>query len=489
MTIESTIKNDEADLKALGYQPSLRRTMSSFTSFALAFSMVSIITGVLGLFADPFNRVGGAGILLWLLVIPLVACIVFVYAHLAARIPVTGYAYQWSSRLVNKNYGWFTGWIALLSFFAGTAGTASAVGGVFAPEIWASPTQGNVQALSIAATLVACAINIFGIRIATRINDVGAMIELIGTTVLIALLIVGVFFAFDKTQGIALLSNTTPVGANPLSFSSWALACLLPVNVLLGWEGAADLAEETLDPRRAASKAMINAVAISALIGVVLFALLAMAIPGPIADFLKQPENPVIGIVRSRFGNTAATLMLIVAFASIFSCLIANVAVATRMTFALSRDKMLPASSILSGVSKSFGTPVAAIIFVTAIAIVLNLLSGGIITALYSMVGLAFYLTYFLTMLATYLAFKNGRIPDAPAGAFSLGGWLVPAIVVGMLWSICVICTFSLPDESHPGAYAMLTMLAIGAAWWALKLRGDLAAGRAGPPDTSVRSK
>jgi len=195
MTIESTLKNDEADLQALGYQPSLRRTMSSFTSFALAFSMVSIVTGVLGLFADPFNRVGGSGILLWFLVIPLVACIVFVYAHLAARIPVTGYAYQWSSRLVNKNYGWFTGWIALLSFFAGTAGTASAVGGVFAPEIWASPTQGNVQALSIAATLVACAINIFGIRIATRINDIGAMTELVGTTVLIALLIVGVLRA------------------------------------------------------------------------------------------------------------------------------------------------------------------------------------------------------------------------------------------------------------------------------------------------------
>jgi hypothetical protein len=104
-------------------------------------------------------------------------------------------------------------------------------------------------------------------------------------------------------------------------------------------------------------------------------------------------------------------------------------------------------------------------------------------------VGLGFYCTYFLTMLATYLAFKNGRIPNAPAGAFGLGGWLVPAIVVGMLWSICVIATFSLPDESHPGAYAMLTMLAIGAAWWALKLRGDLAAGRAGPPDTPARSK
>ena len=77
---------DEADLAALGYAQKLHRTMGPFTSFALAFSMVSINTGVVTLFSDPFTRVGGVGILLWLVVIPLVACIVLVYAHLSARI-------------------------------------------------------------------------------------------------------------------------------------------------------------------------------------------------------------------------------------------------------------------------------------------------------------------------------------------------------------------------------------------------------------------
>eukprot|EP01132_Coremiostelium_polycephalum_P023915 gene23915-28630_t len=80
--------------------------------------MVSINTGVVTLFADPFNRVGGIGILLWLLVIPLVCCIVMVYCHLAGRIPLTGYAYQWSSRLAGNHFGWFTGWVAFTSFVA-----------------------------------------------------------------------------------------------------------------------------------------------------------------------------------------------------------------------------------------------------------------------------------------------------------------------------------------------------------------------------------
>jgi amino acid transporter len=475
--------SDEADLAALGYPQKLHRTMGPFTSFCLAFSMVSINTGVVTLFADPFNRVGGFGVLLWFLVIPFVSCIVLVYSHLSARIPVTGYAYQWSSRLVNKSYGWFTGWIAMISFMAGTAGTASAIGAVFAPEIWADPTQGQVQALSISATILVCAINIFGIKVATKMNDIGAVIELLGSAILMLALMFGVFYLFSDSQGFGLLTDTTPASGNPLSLTTFALAMLLPVNVLLGWEGAADLAEETLDPRRAAAQAMIRAVAVSSICGVTMFALLALSIPGPVAEFLKHAENPVIGLVRTRFGDFAALMMLVVAFASIFACLIANMAVATRMIYALSRDNMLPGSKMLMGVSARTGTPVVAIILVTAIAIVMNLAAGGFVAALYSMVGLTYYLTYFLTLVGAYLAHRQNRIPAAPVDAFGLGDWLVPTIGIGLLWTLVVIATFSIPTESHPGAFMTMFMLAVGATWWVVKLRGDLAAGRAGPPD------
>ncbi|MCX4162047.1 MULTISPECIES: amino acid permease [Paraburkholderia] len=170
---EQQVASDDADLATLGYQQKLHRTMGSFTSFALAFSMVSINTGVVTLFSDPFTRVGGVGILLWLVVIPLVFCIVMVYSHLAGRIPLTGYAYQWSSRLAGNHFGWFTGWVAFISFAAGTAATSAAIGSVFAPEIWPNPTQLQIQLLSIGATVVVGVLNVFGIRIATRMNDLG----------------------------------------------------------------------------------------------------------------------------------------------------------------------------------------------------------------------------------------------------------------------------------------------------------------------------
>ena len=472
---------DDADLAALGYKQKLHRTMGPFTSFALAFSMVSINTGVVTLFSDPFTRVGGVGILLWLLVIPLVFCIVLVYSHLAGRIPLTGYAYQWSSRLAGNHFGWFTGWVAFVSFLAGTAATAAAIGSVFAPEIWAHPTQGQIQGLSIAATLVVGFLNIFGIKLATRINDVGASIELVGTVVLAIVLFAGVFFFFGHTQGLHILVSAEPTSKQPIHFATVALATLLPVSVLLGWEGAADLAEETKDPRRTAPRAMIRAVIVSSVLGFVVFALLGIAIPGSVSDLLAQPENPVIQIVRLQLGRIAGSLMVAVAFASILACLIANMAVATRMTFALSRDRMLPASTFLSSINPRFGTPVGAIVLITVISVALNLASGGFVTAIYSMVGLTYYLTYLLTLVAAYYAYKNGRMPSAPKGVFDLGRWLVPMIVIGAIWAVFVIVTLTLPDENHSAAVTTAITIAVGVIWWLVSLRGRLNAGKAGP--------
>ncbi|MCW2986703.1 MAG: Urea carboxylase-related amino acid permease [Conexibacter sp.] len=475
--------NDSADLAALGYKPKLHRTMGAYTSFALAFSMVSINTGIITLFADPFSRIGGVAILIWLAIIPLVGTLVAVYAHLAGRIPLTGYAYQWSSRLVGANFGWFTGWVALISFLAGTAATAAAVGSVFAPEIWHDPSRGQIQLLSIGATVVVCVINVFGVRIATHVNNVGASIELAGTVVLGIVLLGGLLFFFGDARGPGVLVDTAHIGDAPITLTSVALAALLPVYVLLGWEGAADLSEETVDPRRAAPRAMIRSVVVSGAAGFVIFALLGMAIPGHVTTFLGRDGNPVFNLIDVQVGAFAKDIMVVIAFASIFACLIANMAVATRMVFALSRDNMLPGSRALAAVDDRTGTPIAAIIGVTVLAVVLNVLNAGLVAKIFAIVGLGYYATYLLTMIAALFAQRRGRIPAAPEGVFGLGRWLVPTAGLGVAWTVVVIVTLTVPKVNNTTAYYFAGAVAIGALWWAVALRGRLARGEAGPPD------
>ena len=97
-----------------------------------------------------------------------------------------------------------------------------------------------------------------------------------------------------------------------------------------------------------------------------------------------------------------------------------------------------------------------------AIAVVLNSASGGFVTAIYSMVGLTHYLTYFLTLVAAIIAWRAGRIPAPPQGVFNLGRWLVPLAVIGGLWTLAVIATLSIPDENRAAALTTVVVLIIG---------------------------
>ena len=136
--------NDVDDLHQFGYRQSLRRTLGPYGSFAIAFSMISITTAIFFLLPSLFGTAGAAGVWLWIPCAAGVFLIVLVYAHLAARIPITGFAYQWNSRLINPHYGWFTGYTAMLAFIAGTAATAVALATVFASDVWKSPTHGDI---------------------------------------------------------------------------------------------------------------------------------------------------------------------------------------------------------------------------------------------------------------------------------------------------------------------------------------------------------
>src|SRR5260370_19454209 len=98
--------------------------------------MITITTTIFTLFAQPFQTIGGVAIWLWIPVTLGMLAITAVYGHLAARLPVTGYAYQWSSRIVNREYGWFSGRTAPPSFFLRTASLALAMATRSRPHSW-----------------------------------------------------------------------------------------------------------------------------------------------------------------------------------------------------------------------------------------------------------------------------------------------------------------------------------------------------------------
>src|SRR5580704_16503736 len=414
---------DVGDLHQFGYAQSLRRTLGPYGSFAIAFSMISITTAIFFLLPSLFGTAGAAGVWLWIPCAAGVFLIVLVYAHLAARIPITGFAYQWNSRLINPHYGWFTGYTALLAFIAGTAATAVALATVFASDIWTSPTHGDIVLFAGVAMAVAAIINIVSIRAVSAVNNIGVFFEIASSVFAAALLFFGAIFFFHHDAGFHVLVSTQRTSGGSLWYG-FVLAALLPLYCFIGWEGAADLAEETNDPRSVTPFAMIRANYVS--VGASLFMIIGflIAIPHGIGALLSQPKNPLIYIFQSHFGAVPAAILQIVVFLAIFSCVLANMVVATRLTFALSRDKMLPASGVLGRVNDTTHTPIASILLVAAVGIGINLLSAGIAANVVSICSVAYYFIYALTVGGAIYAYQKKTMP-AGDGHFSLGRWFM----------------------------------------------------------------
>jgi len=193
------------------------------------------------------------------------------------------------------------------------------------------------------------------------------------------------------------------------------------------------------------------------------------------ADLLGQPKNPLVYIFQSQFGAVAAGILQVVVFLAIFSCVLANMVVATRLTFALSRDKMLPGSTVLGRVNQSTRTPIASIILVAAVGIGVNMLSAGIAANVVSICSVAYYFIYVLTVGGAIYAFIKGRIPGLRTGDFSLGRWFMPVAVGAFAFASIVIVVALAPQEGHVAAQYLVGAQLVGLVWYLAYLRPRIA--------------
>src|ERR1700722_11477604 len=101
----TTQHEDDALLPHFGYTQQFVRSLRNFESFAVAFSFISITTGIFTTFGFALTTGGPRAIWTWLIVAAGQALVALVYGSLAARGPLSGYSYQWGSRLGHLHRG------------------------------------------------------------------------------------------------------------------------------------------------------------------------------------------------------------------------------------------------------------------------------------------------------------------------------------------------------------------------------------------------
>ena len=182
---------DDEELTRFGYRQQFARSLRHFESFAVAFSFISITTGIFTTFGFALTTGGPRSIWTWLIVAAGQSLVALVYGALAARVPLSGYSYQWASRLTNAHIGWWLGW---MSFAFLTIVTVSVDYGLvqvaFQPLIGETftPTSAALETLVVLA--LQAALIIWSTRMTTRVNNTAVATEVIGIVGLTVLLLI-----------------------------------------------------------------------------------------------------------------------------------------------------------------------------------------------------------------------------------------------------------------------------------------------------------
>jgi amino acid transporter len=454
------VARDAEDLRRFGYAQQLLRDMGGFANFAVAFTIISILTGAITLFGQGLTfggpAVNGLG---WPLVAFFTLLVAASMAEIASKIPTAGAMYHWSAMLGGPAWGWFTAWFNLVGQIATTAGINYGLA-LFLVELLGWPAH---CLLPLYAALLAsqAALNHYGIRAVAALNDFSVWYH-----VVVTLGVCAAFWFWAPRQPLS-FAFTTRFTTSPYPYRWAFLIGLLQAQwTLTGYDASAHVTEETVDPRRNAPWGLFNAVAISAVFGYLLLLAVTLAIQDLPAAAASR--NPFIFIAERALGSRAGTALVWSILPAMWFCGLSSVTTNARMIFAFSRDGGLPRSDLWARVSPRFKTPAHAVWLAAGLAFVVALYSKayGVIVSL-STIGL--YVSYVIPVALVLRARRRGQWTDL--GPWNLGRWGAVVNALAVAWVALITVLFVAPPNEQTG-YTFAGLLAALTLYYVARERG-----------------
>jgi ethanolamine permease len=178
-----------------------------------------------------------------LLAIMLYVTFTYSYAELSCAIPKAGGAFDYAHRALGPKAGFIAGMAQNIEFIFAPPAISLAIGtylNLFMPGV-------PMLAFSVAAYIIFTGLNVYGVKLA-------AMVELTVTVMAVGGLML---FAANVLPHVSL--ENLGHNAWPAGYSGIFAAIPFAIWFFLGIEGIANLAEESVDPRRTMSKGFIAA--------------------------------------------------------------------------------------------------------------------------------------------------------------------------------------------------------------------------------------
>jgi amino acid transporter len=507
---DEVIRQDMRDLHRLGYAQQLFREMGGFSNFAISFSIISILTGAILLygyglgFAGPIINTYG-----WPLVSFFVICIAASMAELASAYPTAGGLYFWAHRLGGHKWAWVTAWFNMLGQIMITAGIdfaaaiyiAGAVNRIFGTSIDTTNTMTMVVVM-IVIMIPQMLINIFGIKLTSRLSDFSVYWHIGGVMIIAFLLIFfgkyrnELSFLFQSVQTVNPNDIAYTFAAGPFTFDSFmmnipgmaqlyatggiALAFVLGLLqaqwTYTGYDASAHVAEETVMARLNSAWGVFLSVAVSAVVGFIMLLVLTLHIPNGvdgIAATVDAANSPaVLYIIYENFDTPLfANLIAIIIGGAMWLCGLSSITSMSRMWFAFARDDGMPGSGLIKRIHPTLRTPVWAIVITCILSVLLTVWSA-VYTVVVAVSTTALYLAYGIPI---YLNLRNkwrkkGEYTTAKTAPWSLGSWGPLINVIALAWIVFITILFSIPPNELAG-WSIIFLAVFMLAYWMLDAR------------------
>jgi APA family basic amino acid/polyamine antiporter len=323
-------------------------------TWGLAASIINITVGggIFRLPAAAAASLGTAAPVAYVVCAVAMGLIVLCFAEAGSRVSLTGGLYAY----IEVAFGPLVGFLTGVMLWAGITAATAAVSSFFTDALGALiPTvaAGSARAATLIIILVSlAALNVTGVRGASRFNGVMTVAKLLP---LLLLVVVGV--ASVNRQNLAW--HAAPAATDVARASAVLIFAFLGVETALVPSGEV----------RDSSKTVPRAIFIAMSVVTLLYLAIQIVTQGILGPALVGQKTPLAEAAAVALGAPGRALILIGSAISIFGYVSGMTLAVPRMLFAFGRDGFLPAP--LAAVHARFRTPHIAIVVQTLIVITL----------------------------------------------------------------------------------------------------------------------
>ena len=455
------------ELARFGYRQELNRELGWFSSFALSFSIVAVTTGLFATYGAGLQTAGPAFIWTWPIVGAGQLLLAMVFAKLARRIPLSGSAYQWTRELGGANLAWWAGWLMIIQVTAGLAAVCYALASYALPAVGIAASDSNVIAATSLILFSIALINHSGVKTTSVVNNVMVVAEIVVIVVVGFLLLT--LAIVHKTNSFHFLFTHPghPGGGGflgPLAASS-----LMAAWTITGFEGAANLAEETKLPERRVPFAILSSEVFSVIIGFLILLGFTLAIPS--LEAATKEAVPFAYIMNHHFPHLVTSIVMFIIVAEIYACALANSAMLMRVVWAMARDRQLPGSSWLSKISIR-KVPANSLWLMTLLT-ALCAWWAKLVVVIAGISGIAAYITYVMVVGCALLGGLHKQTSQSR---------IVPRTLAAatLIWIVICLGALTIPQAARTNVKAMLALGVVGLCfWWATRRTRGMIGARA----------